>query len=99
MEKRTIVWTCDRCERSWTTPETPKSPLYRIAIVSGWQGSVPHPSWEAQWCMACLLEMRVIEPEPVFRLPPEDAPPPAPALVPTLEDMIRAILDRVRYEA
>ena len=85
---RTTTFKCDRCGDSWDLPGPRRGNKvhqhWTIHMkVSADSNDYGHWLTKAEWCRACLAHFGIVP-----RL--EDSPAPEP--VPTLEDLIRAIV-------
>ncbi len=80
------TYTCDRCAHDQTDDDQ----MWRIKLFVEYFGSVydkQYPWKEVLWCRACVVSV-------LGALPQSEADPPQPDPEPTMEDMVRSIVQQ-----
>ena len=92
----TTTYACDRCKKTVAHPSG-KEQLWRVALYMACLPNVPHatsysnPTASADWCRACC--------ESFALLPNVETPKPATPKEPSLEDVLRAMVDEQVQQA
>lgn len=88
----TTTYACDRCKR---TVDLSREQLWHVALfmqcMPNRAHSTPYPKLEAEWCRPCC--------ESFVLLPSTETPKPEAPKAPSIEDVLRAMVDEQVQQA
>lgn len=90
----TITYACDRCKKAVAHP---KEQLWRVGVYIACLPNVPRessyacPAVQADWCRACCETFALV--------PNHETPKPATPKEPSLEELLRAMVDEQVQQA